>query len=45
MPELADAEALILTLPETLKPETGAVIETVGGVALLTVTLIATEVV
>jgi hypothetical protein len=42
MPLLAEAEALIVTVPETTAPETGEVIETVGRVELVLFTVIET---
>ena len=42
MPLVAEAEAVIVTVPETAAPETGDVIETVGGVELVLFTVIET---
>jgi hypothetical protein len=44
MPLLAEAEAVIVTVPETVAPETGDVSETAGGVELVLFTVIETGV-
>jgi hypothetical protein len=43
MPTLLDAVAVIRIVPDTVAPEAGAVIDTVGGTTLLTVTVIPAE--